>query len=206
MKGSLLTTESSPARSDEVLISDEQIINQLKARSEDGVRLLLDVHGSRAKSLLLGKFGEKHEGAIDESISDAALTIWFKANEFDPNRGSLGGWFFTCARNALRTTLRAEQIRPLLQNLELEELLNVPAEADVRRSKGLRRLLGQLQAAISRLSDMQQDIILTDLAESGVVDNAALASKWETSTNSIHVSRNKAHKRLARMLGRGRKR
>ncbi len=195
-----MTTESSPAR------SDEQIINQLKARSEDGVRLLLEIHGSRAKGLLLGKFGEKHDEAIDESISDAACTIWSKANEFDPNRGSLGVWFSGCARNSLLTTLRAECIRPLLRDLELEELLDTPDAMGVRRSKGLRRLLGQLEVAISRLSDMQQDIILTDLAERGVVNDADLASKWETSSDGIHVSRNKAHKKLARMLGRGRKR
>ena len=201
-----MTTESSPARSDEDSVSDEQIINQLKARSEDGVRRLLAVHGSRAKSLLLGKFGEKHEGAIDEAVSDASCAIWFKALEFDPDRGSLGAWFFSCARNSLRTTLRAERVRPLLQNLELEVLLKSPAEVGVRRSEGIRRMLRQLEAAIARLSDMQRDIILTDLAESGVVNNADLAVKWETSTNSIHVSRNKAHKRLARILGRGRRR
>lgn len=183
---------------------DDRVVALLQARSEEGVRLLLELHGSRTKGLLVQKFGERCEGTIEESLSDAALTIWFRADEFDHNRGTLGAWFFSCARNALRTVLRAERIRPLLESLDLEELLNLPAENRVPRSERLRRMLCRLESAVEALSDMQRDIILTDLAEGEAVKNADLAQKWETSTNSIHVSRNKAIKRLARMMGRRR--
>jgi RNA polymerase sigma factor (sigma-70 family) len=182
--------------------ADEQIVQLIQSRSEEGLRRLLQVHGDWVKGALMEKFGRDREIQTEEAISDAALGIWDHISGFDPARGSLSGWLLIASRNALVSALRIEMVRPLLRLTGQDELecLAVRNGHPGPRSACRVKILDDLKICIARLSPMQQDIILSDLSGESSTDSAELARRWQTTANSIRVSRHKAHKRLEKML------
>lgn len=49
------------------------------------------------------------EPDADELLQEVMLTVWFKADQFDPRRGCAGQWIFTIARNRHVDWLRARR-------------------------------------------------------------------------------------------------
>lgn len=47
--------------------------------------------------------------SVDELVQDTMLTVWQRAPDFDPTRGSATGWIFTIARNRKIDRLRRER-------------------------------------------------------------------------------------------------
>ena len=58
-------------------------------------------------------------GAAEDFAQDAMLTVWRKADLFDPARASAATWIFTIARNRRLDALRREGRAPLLPELSL---------------------------------------------------------------------------------------
>lgn len=64
-------------------------------------------------------------GAAEDFAQDAMLTVWRKADLFDPSRASAATWIFTIARNRRLDVLRKES-----RALPLPELSLVPDEPE----------------------------------------------------------------------------
>lgn len=189
-------------RDEAIEVGDSQIVALLCAASEQGARLLLQVHGPRVKWLLHDRFGDiLAEVDLAAALNEAAFKVFRAIRTFDACKGTLGAWFWQIAANTARNVLRGE-IRHAHQALEHDppgpdraaaSLDDGDAPAESEAVDGLRE-------AISALPDLQRRIIQADLASGDVASAAWLAERYGTTQACIYVSRGKAHENLRKAL------
>ena len=129
---------------------------------------IFDHFGPRVKAFLI-KSGSSVSMA-EECTQDVMITLWRKADMFDPSRASVATWIFTIARNRRIDLLRKER-RP-----EPEELTWGPeADPEPEELLGLQQESSQLVEAIATLPDKQRDLI--QKAYFGDLTHAEIASE-----------------------------
>lgn len=102
-------------------------------------------------------------GAAEDFAQDAMLTVWRKADLFDPARASAATWIFTIARNRRLDALRREGRAPPLPELSLapeeperpDDLLSGAQEA-ARLNEAMRQLSSD-QVEVLRLAFFKGD-------------------------------------------------
>jgi len=93
-------------------------------------------------------------GQAEEIVQEVMLTVWRKAEQFDPERAQVSAWIYQIARNRQIDTFRKES-RPLP-----EELGEDPgAEPDASQILAVEQEAGQLKQALARLKPEQREII-----------------------------------------------
>ncbi len=137
-------------------------------RDRTAFAAIFDHFGPRVKAFLV-KSGSNMSMA-EECTQDVMITLWRKADMFDPSRASVATWIFTIARNRRIDLLRKER-RP-----EPEELTWGPeAEPEPEELLGLQQESTQLVAAMATLPDKQRDLI--QKAYFGDLTHAEIASE-----------------------------
>lgn len=86
-------------------LSDAQLVDQMMAGSEDALASLYDRHVNAVFGAALRASGDRWIAA--EVVQETFLTLWNRAELFDPSRGSLSSWLLTIARNRAIDRLRA---------------------------------------------------------------------------------------------------
>ncbi len=93
-------------------------------------------------------------GQAEEIVQDVMLTVWRKADQFDPERAQVSAWIYQIARNRQIDVIRKEN-RPMP-----EELGEDPsAEPEASQILAVDQEVGQLKQALTRLKPDQRDII-----------------------------------------------
>ncbi len=96
--------------------------------------------------------GSRHEA--EEIVQDVMLTVWRKAEQFDPARAQVSSWIYQIARNRKIDVIRKEG-RPMP-----EEFGEDPgAEPDASQILAVEQEARQLKQALAKLKPEQQDII-----------------------------------------------
>jgi RNA polymerase sigma-70 factor (ECF subfamily) len=102
-------------------------------------------------------------GAAEDFAQDAMLTVWRKADLFDPSRAGAATWIFTIARNRRLDVLRREGRQAILPEFDLipdepdrpDQLLSDAEEA--ARLKEAMRQLSPDQMTVLRLAFFKGD-------------------------------------------------
>jgi RNA polymerase sigma-70 factor (ECF subfamily) len=99
----------------------------MAAGSEDALAALYDRHapGIHATALRL----TSDRGIAEDVVQEVFLTLWNRADRFDPAIGSLPAWLGSIARNRSIDRLRAASRRPRLVSLATGRDDEHPAEA-----------------------------------------------------------------------------
>lgn len=90
----------------------------------------------------------------EEIVQEVMLTVWRKANLFDPHRAQVSAWIYQIARNRQIDVIRKER-RPLPEELGA----NTEVEPDASQILAVEQEAGQLKQAIAKLKPDQRDII-----------------------------------------------
>lgn len=122
-------------------------------RDREAFARLFDHFAPRLKAYLMRAGAPP--GAAEDFAQDAMLTVWRKADLFDPGRASAATWIFTIARNRRLDVLRRES-----RALPLPELSLAPEEPE-RPDEALSGVqeAERLAAAMSQLSPDQVDVL-----------------------------------------------
>ncbi len=141
-------------------------------RDRDAFAALFDHFAPRLKAYLMRAGAAP--AAADDFAQDAMLTVWRKAEQFDPSRARAATWIFTIARNRRIDALRRES-RPLPVP---EITLDSP---DPERPDDLleaRQDEGRVRAALRSLKPDQIEVIqmafFQDLTHAEVAQSLAL--------------------------------
>jgi len=113
---------------------------------------LFDYFAPRLKGVAI-KSG-MNEAAAEEVAQDTMLTVWRKAQLFDPHRAQVSAWVFQIARNRRIDVIRKEN-RPLPEEVMGAE----DVEEDAPQILAMEQEAQQLKAAIGRLKPDQRDMI-----------------------------------------------
>lgn len=122
-------------------------------RDRDAFARLFEHFAPRLKAYLMRAGAPP--GAAEDFAQDAMLTVWRKADLFDPRRASAATWIFTIARNRRLDALRRES-RPLpLPEMSLAR--EEPEQPDAQLSGA--EEAARLNAAMTDLSPEQLEVL-----------------------------------------------
>lgn len=129
--------------------------------------LMLAVRNSRDRAAfasLFDYFAPRLKGFImrsgmgsaqaEEVVQEVMLTVWRKADQFDPTRAQVSAWIYQIARNRHIDVIRKEN-RPIPEELTLDP----DATPDASQIFGVEQETEKLKQALARLNPDQRLII-----------------------------------------------
>ncbi len=94
---------------------DANLVRELAAGSEAALGTLYDRYGDAIFAAAYRLTSDR--GVAEEVVQETFLTLWNRAELFDPSAGSLSAWLHTIGRNRAVDRLRAAGRRPQLVTL-----------------------------------------------------------------------------------------
>ena len=159
-----------------------------KQAARDLNDLLLRVARNKDKSAFIALFEEmapklkaylmrtgSDAAAAEELVQDVMLTIWRKAETFDPRQANAATWIFTIARNRRIDRFRREN-RPDLDPEEPMLLPSAPDQADdvVSLSQDSERLAAALRTLPTEQAELLEKAFYEDKAHSAIAEETGL--------------------------------
>lgn len=146
--------KSSPSVTSDAVVMTELLVLIAKYRDKDAFSKIYAHYAPRIKSYLMRQGA--NQASAEELSQEAMVSVWRKADRFDPTKASAGTWIFTVARNLRIDALRKER-RP---SFDPEDPAFVP-EADVSpdRLVEVGETQVKIKAAIEELPKEQAEVI-----------------------------------------------
>ena len=116
---------------------------------EASLRALYGQHADALYGFAQARLGDP--GLAEELVQDVFVRVWRHAGEFDPARGSVRGWLYSIARNAVIDAERRRAVRPRVSAGSGRE----PAEEPIEQAM----LRWQIRSALARLSPEHREVI-----------------------------------------------
>lgn len=190
------------AQSDE---DDELLVLRIAVdRDADALALLMKRHSPKLKGHLLSRFNKSlKEPEMDEAINQAFMTVWQKAGCFDSSIGSVKGWLIRITQNKAISIHRMEK-RLTAASLEHDPTDELPEDCDDESDEldpsGAWRV-AQLDDIIeNHLKGLEQAVARALYISGGDPDIERLAKQYNTSKNTVTVTKCKVREKLRRML------
>ena len=136
---------------------DADLARRLKAREPHAMSDLYDRYGRIAFSLIYRIV--RNTGAAEDLVQETFLRVWNRAHSFDQQRGSLGPWILTVARNRAIDYLRSIDGRMSAGAMELDRLENPALFSDFEDSALSMDRTRRLKSAFEKLSPNQRMVI-----------------------------------------------
>lgn len=138
-------------------INDADLIRRLKERDEKALAELYDRYGRIAYSLIFRIV--RNGAAAEDLVQETFLRVWNRVHGFDTEKGALGPWLLTVARNRAIDFLRSVEGRHRetafeMQRFEQPELF-VDFEKDILNMDRVRLL----KQAFEKLTPNQKSVI-----------------------------------------------
>jgi RNA polymerase sigma-70 factor (ECF subfamily) len=204
---------------------DAALVREVAAGSHDALAVLYDRHADAVYASACRLTSDR--GLAEEVVQETFLALWDRADTFDPSIGSLAAWLNTIARNRTVDRLRAAGRRPNLLPLssaaatgtstgsgdeaDAEALERVLARGSIvggatpapspEREVALRELRGALQAALSRMPDVERLVIVLAYAED--LSQSEIAERLDWPLGTVKTRTRRALRRLREVLGSG---
>lgn len=144
-----------------------------RERDRDAFSVLFLHFGPRVKALMR-KAGADQDLAED-IVQDVMLTVWRKVDTYRPDRGSVGSWIFTIARNARIDRLRRASSRPY-EDIEQVEIASETADGESTALASERS--ERVTRALTDLPTDQREILeyafVHDMSQSEIAGKLAL--------------------------------
>lgn len=134
-----------------LLEADPTLAKRIVAGDQVALRRLYDRLSGRVRAIALRVLG--NAGDVDDVVQDTFVEVWNRANQFDPDRGSLVTWVTTIAHHRAVDRLRRRGTRPLAapstdsqQALELEPSMIATPRETAEQRQARERVMAALQA------------------------------------------------------------
>jgi len=175
--------QSIPTRADAALVA------AVAAGSEDALAALYDRHAAAIHATAMRLTADRQ--VAEDVVQEVFLTLWNRAERFDPTAGSLMAWLGTMARNRAIDRLRAAGRRPQLVALGRDDDEGSAAEALERAAESGRARGGfdagdpvsvleanearsAINAALAAMPEHEREVILlayrNDLTQSEIAE------------------------------------
>lgn len=136
---------------------DSDLVRRLKNREPHAMADLYDRYGRVAYSLIVRVV--RDSAAAEDLVQETFLRVWNRVQSFDPERGALGPWILTVARNRAIDYLRSVDGRMAAGSLELDRtdhpaLFSTFEDASLSLDRARR-----LKTAFEKLNTNQRTVI-----------------------------------------------
>ena len=136
---------------------DGNLASRLQARDAGAMRELYDRYGRLVYSLILRMV--RNSAAAEDLVQETFLRIWNRMQVFDQERGALGPWVLTVARNRAIDYLRSADGKMSAAAIELDHLEHPGKFCDFEdRALSLDRAR-RLKDAFEKLTPHQKTVV-----------------------------------------------
>jgi RNA polymerase sigma-70 factor (ECF subfamily) len=193
------------------LPAEADLVAAVASGSEVALATLYDRHAAAIRAVALRLTGDRH--IADDVVQEVFLTLWNRAERFDPQIGSLSAWLATVARHRAVDRLRAAGRRPRLvtpPRLEDESPLEAleralrssptalgPAADDPVRALDLAEAREAIGAVLANMSDQEREVILLAYRDELSQSEIATHLGWPLGTVKTRTRRALARLRAA---------
>lgn len=125
-------------------------------RDEQAFALIYGYYAGRIKSFLMGK--GMNEDTAEELTQEIMLTVWRRAESYDPKKAAASTWLFTIARNRRIDYLRGNSRIEVELDDEMLDLETTESDPQARFVMGEQSAV-QLEAALDRLPAEQRQVM-----------------------------------------------
>src|SRR6202161_1337512 len=139
------------------LKDDGDLAKRLKDRDPRAMSELYDRYGRIAYSLIYRVV--RNAAAAEDLVQETFLRVWNRVQSFDPQRGALGPWVLTVARNRAIDYLRSIDGRMSASSLELDRLDHPALFSDFENSALSIDRSRRIQGAFEKLNPNQRMVI-----------------------------------------------
>jgi len=101
---------------------DAELVRRLKERDPQALSDLYDRYGRVAYSLIYRIV--RNQGVAEDLVQESFLRVWNRVQSFDAERGALGAWLLTVARNRAIDYIRSVDGRMTQGSLDMAQLEN----------------------------------------------------------------------------------
>ncbi len=176
-------------------LSDEALVRRIaEARDRDAFRVFFDRYAAKLRAFLM-RGGAAADDA-EETAQEALMTVWRRAESFDPTRASAAAWLFTIARNR-RIDLLRRGARPQPDPEDPLYKPDPPKPAEAALSEGRRD--DAVRAAMASLSEEQLDVVRLSFFEG--LAHAEIAERLDLPLGTVKSRLRLAFRHLRTRLG-----
>jgi RNA polymerase sigma-70 factor (ECF subfamily) len=137
--------------------SDPELAGRLKRRDPQAMADLYDRYGRLVYSLIVRIV---RDGALAEDlVQETFLGVWNRAQAFDEERGALGPWLLTVARNRAIDYIRSVDGRMARSAYELVEMENPALFANLESQMVNSDQARRIREALTKLNPTQRSVI-----------------------------------------------
>lgn len=176
---------------------DRELAERLRRRDPQAMAVLYDRYGRIAYAIIFRIV--RDTGVAEDLVQETFLRVWNRVQGFDQERGALGPWVLTVARNRAIDYVRSVQGRMTQGAFELESTehpsLFTDLESDIINSERARRL----REAFQKLNPNQRLVI--ELAYYEGLSQSEMADRMKQPLGTIKTWVRSALKVLREELG-----
>ncbi len=194
---------------------DANLVRELAAGSEAALGTLYDRYGDAIFAAAYRLTSDR--GVAEEVVQETFLTLWNRAELFDPSAGSLSAWLHTIGRNRAVDRLRAAGRRPQLVTLSSSGRDESETQALERAVAGGTVMAGAAQppgpeeaaaaadrrdairSAVAAMPDVERTVIL--LAYQEELSQTEIAERLAWPLGTVKTRTRRALLRLREALG-----
>jgi len=179
------------------LAKDGDLVRRLRAREPKAMSDLYDRYGRLAFSVVLRIV--RNSAVTEDLVQETFIRVWNRVDSFDSERGALGPWVLTVARNRAIDYLRSVDGRMQAGAVELEKLERPGYFADMDTSVLSIDRLRRLKSAFEKLNANQRSVI--ELAYYEGMSQTEVAEKLQQPLGTVKTWTRAALKILRDELG-----
>ena len=139
------------------LAEDADLVRRLKAHEPKAMNDLYDRYGRMTYSLIYRIV--RNPATAQDLVQETFLRIWNRVQSFDAERGALGAWVLTVARNRAIDHLRSVDGRMEASAIDLEQLERPALFAKLDATALAIDRVRRLKSAFEKLTPAQRQVI-----------------------------------------------
>ena len=139
------------------LAEDGDLVRRLKAREPHAMSELYDRYARVAYSLILRIV--RNTAVAEDLVQETFLRVWHRVHSFDADKGALGAWLLTVARNRAIDHLRSLDGRMEANAISLQHLERPAWFANLDTGALALDRVRRLQGAFEKLTPHQRQVI-----------------------------------------------
>jgi RNA polymerase sigma-70 factor, ECF subfamily len=178
--------------------SDEpELVRRLKSREPQAMADLYDRYGRMLYALIYRMV--RNEGAAEDLVQETFLRIWNRVQAFDQDKGSLGPWVLTVARNRAIDYIRSVDGRMAQSAFEIEKLEHPTLFRNLENEMLNLDRVKLLRGAFDKLTPNQRVVI--ELAYYEGLSQSEMAERMKQPLGTVKTWVRTALKALREQLG-----
>jgi RNA polymerase sigma-70 factor (ECF subfamily) len=139
------------------LAEDPSLVRRLKAHEPKAMNDLYDRYGRVAYSLIYRIV--RNSSTAEDLVQETFLRVWNRVQSFDAERGALGAWVLTVARNRAIDYLRSVDGRMEASAIQLDQLERPGLFAKLDATALAIDRVRRLKSAFEKLTPAQRQVI-----------------------------------------------